>query len=344
MATVVLIPTSTLTFRRRAYEAFLASHIVLSATVLVGCILHIFYRYGWRWEYQTWIVAAFGVWGFDRLLARPVRILRNGLREAKVSVVDPDYLMIEVPGVAAEGHAYLYFPSLSWRIWENHPFSVAATTYPTQPAPLLPDSAASYPPRTPSLLPDSDSDAPSPEPGEKKGFAWGRATAGQSGGLSQVPGIIFFVRRRGGLTTNLQKHAGQSQGVRVLVESSYGADVPLMSRCRLGLYPKYPKLVCIAGGVGITAMLPLLNGNSSSSGTTELYWGVRNAPLVEAVARAVGQGDVNLTATNMVWGHANVSIFVGMRFDLKSVLEDAMGRASEGGTTVAACGPPGHGG
>ncbi|KAK7976966.1 hypothetical protein PG988_004456 [Apiospora saccharicola] len=348
VAMVVLIPTSTLPLRRRAYEVFLASHIVLSAAVLTGSILHIFYRYGWRWEYQAWIVAAVGVWGFDRLLARPVRILRNGgLKGALVTVVDPDYLMIEVPGVAAEGHAYLYFPSLSWRVWENHPFSVAAVGCPTGVAPVLSgsDSPASLPASAAStlLLESSDSEAPSPGPGEKSGIAWGRVGADQAGASSQVPGIVFFVRCRGGLTTKLRRHARESKGVKVLVESSYGVDIPLVSRCRLKPYTKYSNLVCIAGGVGITAMLPLLKANAASSGKTELYWGVRSAPLVEAVARAVGQEDaVDPTATNMMWwGHANVSVLVGRRFDLKSVLDDAVGTASDGGTTVAVCGPPG---
>ncbi|KAK7921710.1 hypothetical protein PG985_009732 [Apiospora marii] len=329
VAMVVLIPASTLPLRRRVYETFLACHIVLSAAVMAGCCLHIFYRYRWRWEYQAWLVAALGIWGFDRLLARPVRIWRNGgLKKAKVTVVDPDYLMVQIPGVIAEGHAYLYFPSLSWRFWENHPFSVATVSFPARPT---------------SLLPDSDSDAPSPGPAEKNVSARSRAV-GNHTGASQIPGIVFFVRRRGGLTAKLRKHAGQRQGVKVLVESSYGADVPLISRCSLGWgsYPKYPNLVCIAGGVGITPMLPLLKGNASSSGTTELYWGVRSVPLVEAVARAVWQEAVvgPNTATNMAWGHANVSILVGMRLDLQSVLEVAVGRES-GGTTVAVCGPPG---
>lgn len=323
----VLVPASALPFRRRAYEVFLVAHVVLSALALVGGGLHILYRYGWRWEYQAWIAAAFGIWGFDRLLARPARIWRNGgLRPARVSVVDPDYLMVEVPGVAADGHAYLYFPSLSWRVWENHPFSVAAPSRPI---------------RTVSFRPDSDSDAPSPGSGEKSGRSWAGAGTGGGSGAPPAPGIVFFVRCRGGLTTELRKRTGHRQGVRVLVESSYGFATSLIPRCGRGSCSKYPNLVCIAGGVGITAMLPLIQSDSASSGTTELYWGVRSAPLVEAVARVAGQEAVDLgIATNMLWGHARVSILVGMRLDLRSVLEDAVGRAS-GGTAVAVCGPPG---
>ena len=45
-------------------------------------------------------------------------------RRAYVAVVDGDYLKVEVPGLAAAGHAYLYFPTLTWCFWESHPFSV----------------------------------------------------------------------------------------------------------------------------------------------------------------------------------------------------------------------------
>ncbi|KAK8087441.1 ferric reductase transmembrane component 4 [Apiospora phragmitis] len=271
VALAILIPSSTLPFRRRAYEAFLASHIALVALALVGCCMHIFYRYGWRWEYQAWIVAAFGVWGFDRLLARPLRIFRNRLlREARVSVVDPYYLMVEVPGVDAEGHAYLYFPSLRWRIWENHPFSVAAVG----------SSARS------GLLPDQDSNAPSPEHEEKNGALVSNAPAALFGPLPEAS--------ESGLCCGWSGDHGDA--------TPYQEEHIVIWEDRTVL-------------------------------------GVRSAALVKAVAKVVGHA-VDGTSTNMLWGHTNVSILVGMRFDFKSVLEDVARRMS-GGTAVAVCGPPG---
>ncbi|KAK7947780.1 uncharacterized protein PG986_008666 [Apiospora aurea] len=218
-----------------AYEASLASHVVLSAMALIGSILHIIYRYGWpRWEYQTWTVVGLGVWGLDRLVARPVRIVRNGLRrEAEVSV----FPVLELARVGK--------------------------------SPVLRRSGGRIPPRGNPCLSAS-----------KLGFGffvtWARRekrtqcrwSCERPNRLSKWTWhIVFIVRRRGGLTAKLRKHAGDSQRLRVLVGSCYG------------------------------------------------------------------------TTRDMVWGHANVSVSVGKRFDFGSVLEAAVGRMS-GGTTVAVCGPP----
>lgn len=70
-------------------------------------------------------------------MARLVKITRNGLQMAEISVIDEDYLLVDLPGEVASGHVYLYFPTLPWRVWENHPFSVAGTLfrYRKKPAP-----------------------------------------------------------------------------------------------------------------------------------------------------------------------------------------------------------------
>ncbi|KAL3479839.1 hypothetical protein BJX99DRAFT_255279 [Aspergillus californicus] len=41
-------------------------------------------------------------------------------------MVDKDNLKLQIPGVKADGHVYLYLPTLSWKVWENHPCSVLA--------------------------------------------------------------------------------------------------------------------------------------------------------------------------------------------------------------------------
>ncbi|KAK8130718.1 hypothetical protein PG999_003098 [Apiospora kogelbergensis] len=322
-AMLLLIPTSSLPLRRRFYEAFLASHIVLSVLVLVGSILHIFYRYGWRWRYQAWIMVALGVWGFDRLLARPLRLLRAGIREAQISIVDETYLMIEIASVKAEGYVYLYFPSLSWRVWESHPFSVAAVSCPAR-------VGSSIDPGSGTALPELT----------EKNRVSSKQFRTNIPGDSCTPGIVFFVRQKGGLTSKLRRHAGDGQRPKVLVESSYGTGMCLFRhRPHSVTCSKYPNLVCIAGGVGITAVLPLIQtGNLLPPVKTELYWGVRNAALVEAVTKVVGQS-ADLTASKTRWGHADVSILVGKRFELRSVLEGAARRMS-GGITFAVCGPP----
>lgn len=36
---------------------------------------------------------------------------------------------MDIPDVKATGYIYLYFPTLSWRFWENHPLSIASSVY-----------------------------------------------------------------------------------------------------------------------------------------------------------------------------------------------------------------------
>lgn len=128
LAMVVILPASLLPVRQRAYELFLAWHVSFFLLAMIGCFLHIYYRYAWQYGYENWIYIGFAVWGYDRLL-RILRLARNGVRKAHITVVDEDYLKLQIPGIKADGHVYLYFPTLTWKVWENHPFSVLADTY-----------------------------------------------------------------------------------------------------------------------------------------------------------------------------------------------------------------------
>jgi hypothetical protein len=120
----ILIPTSILPIRQKFYELFLAWHVLLSFFVILGCYLHIYLRFSRQWGYDLWMYIAFAFWGFDRLV-RIARVARNGVCKAQVTVIDEDYIRLDIPGITGEGQAYLYFPTLTWRVWENHPFSIA---------------------------------------------------------------------------------------------------------------------------------------------------------------------------------------------------------------------------
>lgn len=111
--------------RLRRYEVFLAAHIVLAILVFVGSWYHIIYRYDQQWGDETWLYVVFAIWGFDRL-ARLLRTLCNGLRTAVVTHIDNDHVRLDVDGPVAAGHVYLHLFD-SWRVWENHPFSVASS-------------------------------------------------------------------------------------------------------------------------------------------------------------------------------------------------------------------------
>lgn len=290
----VLLPTSALYIRRKAYELFLAWHVTLSILTVVGCYYHILYRFGHQWGYEAWIYTAMAVWGFDRAM-RLLRIARNGLRLAIITQIDDDYVRVDVPGVAATGHAYLYFPTLTWRVWENHPFSVASTT--------LPQGVA----RKSKALKDEESAS------YAKDEIQVSTTVASSSNSTHGPaklGLTFFLRRQGGLTQRLVSHSS----LPVLVESSYGAHLDTSH---------HPHLVCIVGGIGITAVLPYLR---SHPGSTKLYWGVRSSGIVQAV-------------DDELLRDIEKEVFVGTKMNVREVVKEELAYAGEGGATVLVCGP-----
>ena len=74
------------------------------------------------------------------------------------------------------------------------------------------------------------------------------------------------------LTGQLREHAT----LPVLVDSAYGPHEDLS---------EYSLLICIAGGVGITACVPYLRPHPSS---TKLFWGPRSQGIVDAMAASLG--------------------------------------------------------
>ncbi|WVN85451.1 uncharacterized protein L203_100597 [Cryptococcus depauperatus CBS 7841] len=255
--------------RAASYQVFLALHISFAILTIVGCWYHILWRYQRQWGYENWIITAMAVWGFDWFM-RFARVLKNGVKRATVYRLDDDYLRIDVMGMEASGHVYVYFPTLTWRIWENHPFSVAAVDcHPTD----------SLPPFKPTL------------PQEKS--------------------FTLFVRKLSG-TTALLARSPTFYSLPVLVES-YAPYTP-----HTPYAPPTSNTLFIAGGVGITALLPQL------SRSAKLYWSVRSAALIDAVHDILSaQGK-----------SAQVEMHISPRVDLAQVFQ------KERFNTVIVCGPP----
>ncbi|KAF2687480.1 ferric reductase-like protein transmembrane component 4 [Lentithecium fluviatile CBS 122367] len=297
LAMAILLPTSIMYFRQKAYELFLAWHVALSILTIVGCYYHILLRFAHQWGYESWIYTAMAVWGFDRIM-RMLRMARNGLRTATITKIDDDYVRVDIPSVAATGHAYLYFPTLTWRVWENHPFSVASA--------VSPQSGA----RKPRSLGDEESAAAG-----KDEVKVSTASPSSTNGHTHVPaklGLTFFLRGQGGLTRLLSSRST----LPVLVESSYGTHADTSDT---------PRLVCIIGGIGITAVLPYLH---SHPGSSKLYWGVRSEGIVNAI------DDEMLRSVDK-------EVFVGHRMNIREVLKEEIAYAGEGGVTVLVSGPDG---
>ena len=80
---------------------------------------------------------------------------------------------------------------------------------------------------------------------------------------------------------------------------------------------KFPILVCVAGGVGITAVMPYLHAHR---GTTRLYWGSRSQGLVNALR-------------DEICGY-NGEVLVGRRLLVKLALQTELARF-DSGTPIA---------
>ncbi len=305
LAASLIVPMSVLPLRQRLYEVFLASHVILAALTIIGCYLHIWFIFKHMWGYETWLYPAITLWVSDRLV-RVLRLMRNGIRSAHISVVDQDYTMVSVPGVVADGHAYLYFPSLTWRVWENHPFSVASVILPSSPGENSNgggDSGSGIRNSIGALEKSSignitvDTD---PEQNAIAGFASSKPTIG----------LTFFVRNQTGLTSLLRTR----QSLPVLVESPYGHFADLSS---------FSTFICVAGGVGVTAVLPALRRHV---GYMRLYWGVRS----EGIAKAM---EPHLVGIKKV-------VSIGKRLPLLEIIEKEF-HADNSDLAVMVSGPPG---
>lgn len=313
-----ILPLSVLKLRQKLYSFFLASHILLALLAVVGCVLHVTYRYEWQWGFEMWLLMAMSFWAFERLLARPFRIWQAGSRRAFVTIVDDNYLQVVIPGVELHGHAYFYFPTITWRIWESNPFSVIPTI---------------------GRLPTPLSIASSSDIEEMHGEYKLPAIIGERSiffGYS-ADGLMLFMRRRGGVTRRLAKYADSPNGVMVWIEGSYGSHTSIVSPEPIRTTLEYPSTLFIAGGVGITAMVPHIlhtRDASPSRAAYKLIWASRSQALVDRVRMLFG---VEETAEKIErWGDCDVVTAVGRRINLKQVIAD---EASAGPTTVVVCGP-----
>ncbi|KAM0425629.1 hypothetical protein ACHAPT_009161 [Fusarium lateritium] len=314
IAAVIIWPSSLLVVRQKAYEVFLGTHQLMALIFLIGYYYHIWYRYKYDWGYEIWMFIGSGIWAFERL-ARVVRMVGRGVKTAVVSTVngsDGEYLKITIDHVSVYGVTYLCFPTLSWRFWETHPFSVA--------------SSLSFEGTEAISGSENNIGKNDQEKGDKVDTTAQPASFSheKTGPISRA---TFYVRRRSGMTGKLVQRVASAGGILrlpVLVEGSYHSS-PLnkLSHCT--------NLVCFAGGVGITTMLPLLQENGARS--TRLYWGLRNDSLQKELSH-----DLSTLPTSV-----SVVTSVGKRMDIAEILQSELtasgGRKDPIGILVS--GPPG---
>ncbi|KAK5690199.1 hypothetical protein LTR97_012387 [Elasticomyces elasticus] len=308
LAMVIILPLSMLQFRQKLYEAFLAAHVVLALLAGVAYYYHIVYRFQHQWGYETWIYIFFGIWAFDRLV-RILKMARHGLRLAQVSIIDEHYVQLSVRDVSASGHAYLYFPTLTWRVWENHPFSVATSLLsgtPVSQKHLNENRALEKSLGTTTVALDH---------GSKTGSQSSATTSTQS--QYHDIGLTFFVRTHTGITRLLRAR----KTVPVLCEASYGGShSSALNGNDLG---SYARLLCIAGGVGITAIMPVVSGHH---GSRVVYWGARSQALVDAV---------HCTWDDTALAGVDLSVVMGERLEVEAILEQELRNEPHIQTSIA---------
>lgn len=303
VAVVAIFVTSPLVIRKKLYEFFLVSHFALALLFLLGYYYHMWFLYTYDWGYEIWMFVAAGIWAADRLF-RLVRIGLRGHRAATVTLVpdtDGEYLRIDIEGVQlGEGVAYLSFPALGWLFWESHPFSVAFNSGEVEEE----DATAS----------------PNPDAEGKEARVVTRSTS--------IPTTTFFARRRTGVTARLAARAALGPiRMGVVVDGPYPHSGDVTTQLK-----RTSSVVYIAGGVGITALLPLLRHITTPS---KLFWGTRKAGLVTAMRPALAV---------LESGHAELEIALGQRLDVDDILQKALARTTggcDGPVGIVVCGPPG---
>jgi hypothetical protein len=323
VAACTLILFSLLTIRQKFYEFFIISHIVLSLLFLLGFYYHIWYVYTWSWGYEIWMFVAAGIWALERL-ARIGRMVFQGSKTAIVTVIpgtDSEYVRIEVEGKQLKsGVAYICFPTLSWRFWETHPFSVSGYVSGPLPGHLHRSNSS------------SGSDAsPRPDDTNEKGASATVAASTAVHSETTPVHTTFFARTRGGITKNLKEKAVRSEGqqvrMRILIDGPYNHSGSVHSQLA-----QCSSILCIVGGVGITAVLPFLK--KSGNKNTKLYWSSRKSGLV---------GDLTPTLESFP-PNVEIKTLVGERFDLDAVIQQSLvghDTSGKGPVAVLVSGPPG---
>ncbi|UNI16078.1 hypothetical protein JDV02_002551 [Purpureocillium takamizusanense] len=326
VAASVLWPASVLAVRKRFYEVFLTVHQVLVVIILVGYFYHILYCYGMKWGYEIWCYIAGGIWAAERVF-RLGRMVLMGWRSAAVTEVQGsggEYIRVDIDGVFAHGLVYLYFPTLSWMFWENHPFSVASSMFHEKEEEEEEEEVQSSGTGTPTTSSESTKGINSSRI-QLRNVTCEKTSGGQTLTRQRV---TIVMRRQSGMTARLAARVAAAAGgalrLPVLVEGSYHCTPSSqLSQCTT--------LLCIAGGVGVSAVLPLLHEHAAAR--RRLCWGMRTASLLDEF-----RADITSLPASV-----QVDTSVGSRLDVEAMLREELTCRTDGDrgpTGVVVCGPP----
>jgi predicted ferric reductase len=299
VAVSIMLIVSNIYFRRWSYEIFLITHIILAVFVIAGSWYHVELLYTRKWGYELWLYAAIAVWFSDRLV-RVLRISKTGICHANVTEIGSDIVRVDVEGVrwsmTPGFHAYAYFPSLApLKPWENHPFSVIPT------AMLLS--------RKHSV---TGTESPVPEGSDiEKNREATQTTLVEHGATD---GISLYIKKSQGMTRFLQTH----NSLTTLLDGPYPSNPS-------SAVLKCDRLLLIAGGIGITGVLPWLINHLN----VKLCWSVKRS--AECLVN-----DLSPVLENL----AEKEVKVGQRLDVSVILTEELQRGWKK-IGVVVCGPGG---
>ncbi|KAI6711438.1 ferric reductase like transmembrane component [Diplocarpon mali] len=310
VATVLMslgIAFSALPIRLYQYEIFLVSHIVMAIMVLVGCWYHVVLRFKYNWGYEVWLYIAFALWAFDRLSRFLLGIYRDmlGTTTQALAELAPGGKLIKLtvyPGTkwnfGPGQHAFLSFPTTG-RLWENHPFSIAAWDHGLAP----PTSEGSQTARKEVEKDPEIAAAPVLDDSSGSSSRQTSQTRTRPGQPSR-PSVTFLVRPRKGITSSIQRDLSLVRGTPVplplSIEGPYGRAANLASA---------ESILCIAGGMGITALMAyvqrFVEARRAGSGALKaarllLAWSYRQREIAEMV-RALLPADAAAVGVECRW-------------------------------------------
>jgi Ferric reductase like transmembrane component/FAD-binding domain/Ferric reductase NAD binding domain len=359
--------------RKYAYELFLVLHIALAILSLLGSWYHVQLRFTKSWGYEVWLYLAFAFWSYDRLvrLVKVVYYSRLGSSYGIASPV-PNTNIVNLKVVPSQSwtgrpgsHTFLYFPS-SGRFWENHPFTIADW------------GTGLEQPQTVSSTHSESSDTEEARGVHGKvGMRTDVAERASKTATCTKDGTFYvqcYFRVHMGTTSRLYRKLAIQGPSRVPIMTEGPYDSHAVSRQGL---KSASKILCIAGGIGITwaagfakqfsaerlnGALPRAQSMMPCARRFALAWTVRERGLLEHVRQhnlpdlmAAGLDDGSLSYQFWLTGEDNnakegdkgseangeqsVTTTIGSRMDVSSVVASFM---EEGEThAILFCGPGG---
>jgi predicted ferric reductase len=221
-------------------------------------------------EYDPYLWPLVAIWSLDRLLRFVRLVYCNGrvsfsknMLQVSSSVVTYDQAADIVKIVVTPAHAllrpkpgqfyYLYRP-LGWKGWENHPFTLGSFTRPGQVTQLQSQSTSAW---NKDILVSEQPITPT--------SASGTSMDDEHDNTADQPQqLTFWVRPFDGWTKRLaelcQWNADKTAKSKILIEGPYGHSANLHN---------YESLLLIAGGTGISAVLPYMEEHIHRQANTE---------------------------------------------------------------------------